>query len=276
MSAYGSALRHVTADETRGIVQAAFQQWTSVDCGNGAPPNFAVDIFPDVNCTDVTGASGYKSTGPNYNVWVFHDADWPYGTEGEDAVAVTTVKFNPTTGEIYDADVELNSELDAFTTGLYVDWDLATVVQHESGHFLGLAHTTVADAVMWPVISEYETRRTLSSDDIQGICAIYPPGKPNPQCDPEPRHGFSTECEFAKGCCAVAPGRSINRYGSWGAMLVSALVLAAIATRRRAADVAATLRPACRCDQKDRTTRAIEATSHGSAAGSTANDFRDD
>ncbi len=220
----------------RAVVQAAFQQWTSADCGNGQKPNFVVNTFPDVTCTAVTGSSGYKSAGPNCNVWVFEDSNWVYGTEGESAIAVTTVKFSPTTGEIYDADVELNSEIDEFTTGLInVDWDLPSVVLHEAGHFLGMAHSTVDTAVMAPTLNEFQMKRTLTSDDMQGICAIYPPGQLNPQCDPEPRHGFSTECEFAKSGCNVAPGLSTQRYNSWGAMCLGVLLTAALRRRSRLA-----------------------------------------
>ena len=148
VSALGSVKSGITADQMRNIVQNAFQQWTTVDCGSGTTPNFTVDMFPDVNCTNV----GYTSTGPNSNLWIFHDSDWPYGTEAELAIALTTTQFNPATGEIYDSDVELNSSatppapydlLDYFTTTTDPNlayFDLPSVVQHESGHFLG-SHT---------------------------------------------------------------------------------------------------------------------------------------
>lgn len=42
---------------------------------------------------------------------------------------------------------------------------------HEVGHALGLAHSTIGNAIMWPT---YEgERRTLHSDDIEGIQALY-------------------------------------------------------------------------------------------------------
>lgn len=209
VSAQGSPLRNITADQMRGIVQAAFQQWTSVKCPNGENPNFVVNMFPDVNCSDVTGDAGYKSTGPNYNVWIFEDSGWSYGVEAENAIALTTIQFNPTTGEVYDSDVELNSQTSNFTTGLdFVNINLPSVVQHESGHFLGLAHTPVSTATMYATLGSGEvSKRILDPDDVAGICAAYPPGNLDPNCDPEPRHGFSTQCEFVSGGCTVSPGR---------------------------------------------------------------------
>lgn len=245
VNAQGSALRHISADQMRGIVEQAFQQWTTVDCGNGTTPNFVVDVFPDVNCTDVTGSAGYKSTGPNYNVWIFEDSDWSYGVEAENAIALTTTQFNPTTGEIYDSDVELNSQNSNFTTGLdFVDIDLPSVVQHESGHFLGLAHTPVSTATMYATLDSGEiSKRILDPDDVAGICAAYPPGYLDPNCDPEPRHGFSTECNFTSGGCSVAASSTTRHHNSL-ASLVAGLCLATIALcRRKHRHTAATANP---------------------------------
>jgi hypothetical protein len=224
----------------RNIVQNAFQQWTNADCGSGGKPNFVVDTFPDVNCTDlaaITGDAGYKSTGPNYNLWVFRETDWPFdNTVDERAIAITTTQFDTRTGEIFDSDVELNSYGNNFTTDPYVvDMDLPSVVQHESGHFLGLGHAQTAsltENVMWGSLKAGVTRRIVQPDDIQGICAIYPPGKLNPECDPEPRHGFSTECRFDNGCCTIAPGRNTNHTRPWGAVAVSLLLLVLLRIRR--------------------------------------------
>jgi hypothetical protein len=241
MSVFGSPLRGISADTMREIVSHAFQQWTSVDCASVGPPSFQVDIFPDVSCTDVQGANAYKTQGPNYNLWIFQDDSWDStDTSTESAIAITSVEFDPNTGEIFDADVALNSFGNNFTTDpTNVDIDLPSVVQHESGHFLGLAHSAAPTAAMWPVLTAGTTRlRTLDPDDVDGICAVYPPGHLDPTCDPEPRHGFSSTCDFASRGCAIAPVIAMqNRGGSRVAAL--GLLLLVATCRRRTCRVAA-------------------------------------
>lgn len=231
VSAFGSPASGISADDMRSVVNEAFEKWTSAPC-NGGTPRFSVDLFPDVQCLDVTGNSGYKEKGPNYNVWIFQDTVWPYEAVGENAIAITTTQFHPATGEIYDSDVELNSLGNVFTlTQTNVLIDLPSVVLHEAGHFLGLAHSGTGSAVMSPTLEAGDaSRRHLDSDDIQGICSVYPPGPLNPSCDPEPRHGFSTECEATTASCTVSRGRAPQR-NKVGALILTGLLL--VATRRR-------------------------------------------
>lgn len=52
-------------------------------------------------------------------------------------------------------------------------WDLTAVAAHEIGHGLGLAHSTISGALMYPYISAGSAQRQLHQDDIDGIQAIY-------------------------------------------------------------------------------------------------------
>jgi predicted Zn-dependent protease len=56
-------------------------------------------------------------------------------------------------------------------------YDLQTVALHELGHALGLSHSTTNGAVMWP--SYGGQRRSLTTDDINGIQAIYGARQPD-------------------------------------------------------------------------------------------------
>lgn len=50
--------------------------------------------------------------------------------------------------------------------------DLGSVALHEIGHLLGLEHSSVKDAIMYPSISD-GMAKDLHGDDIQGINALY-------------------------------------------------------------------------------------------------------
>ncbi|XP_047309444.1 metalloendoproteinase 2-MMP-like [Impatiens glandulifera] len=53
-------------------------------------------------------------------------------------------------------------------------YDIETTAVHEIGHILGLAHTSVQEAVMFPTASMGKIKRNLHNDDIAGITALYP------------------------------------------------------------------------------------------------------
>ncbi|KAB1219282.1 Metalloendoproteinase 1 [Morella rubra] len=50
--------------------------------------------------------------------------------------------------------------------------DLETVALHEIGHLLGLKHSSIKEAIMYPLIDD-EATKGLHADDIQGIKALY-------------------------------------------------------------------------------------------------------
>ncbi|GMI78433.1 hypothetical protein like AT1G24140 [Hibiscus trionum] len=75
--------------------------------------------------------------------------------------------FPPTNGRFhYDADEPWSV---AANPGSY---HLETVALHEIGHLLGLGHSSIEGAVMYPSIMPGESKG-LHGDDIQGINALY-------------------------------------------------------------------------------------------------------
>jgi len=133
------------------------------------------------------------------------------GTIGNDVLALTWVTFR-STGEILDADMELNewnglgtgSSGYSYTCSAAGDpvcsgcvagrggctaastscaWaDVGAIVTHEAGHVLGLDHPATGCSpscaeTMSPHISLGTTdKRLLSTEDLKGLCAIYPDG----------------------------------------------------------------------------------------------------
>ena len=82
-------------------------------------------------------------------------------------------------GHLVDADMMLHENYQFYTgsgcsgAGVYIE----DVAVHEFGHALGLNHTGVVGATMYPTMPGYcdLTQLTLDSDDISGIESLYPP-----------------------------------------------------------------------------------------------------
>ncbi len=91
---------------------------------------------------------------------------------------VTIVTYEPTTGEITDADILLNgAERDfAFGQGART-YDVGNVLTHELGHLLGLGHSEDPEATMFALSRPGETaKRSLSDDDVAGFEELYGAG----------------------------------------------------------------------------------------------------
>jgi hypothetical protein len=120
---------------------------------------------------------------------------WDCWDHGDGVIATTTTTSNRFTGQINDADIEINDSVpssgtkfiftavdgapcvDPNQTGC-VRMDVQNTITHEAGHSLGLDHSTDPNATMYATAPQGETsKRALGSDDIQAICTIYPLGK---------------------------------------------------------------------------------------------------
>ena len=228
------ASAEVTFAQAEQAVKAAFQTWMNAPCNGGGPGISVVEAEP-VECT----VHEYNQEAGNANAIMFRDDSWPYAGSGS-TLALTTVTYDLEKGEIYDADMELNSATVAFSVSdVEVDFDLLSILTHEAGHFLGLAHTPDPSATMFPDYHQKSLdQRDLAADDVAGICAIYPPATIPDGCDATPRHGFSALCasdqaEGDSGCSVAAP---VARGGAWASLVVAvaAIGLAARRARRRA------------------------------------------
>ena len=98
--------------------------------------------------------------------------------------AIATTYWWSTSSGIIDADIVFWDAAFRFfagsagcASGFYIE-DIAT---HEFGHALGLGHSTVAGATMYPSTSNCSmNNRSLAPDDIAGIEALYPPAATAP------------------------------------------------------------------------------------------------
>jgi MYXO-CTERM domain-containing protein len=233
------ASKQVSFNDAQNGMETAFAQWTNATCPTASVSSKAsidVRFLGPVACHQVQ----YNQSGGNANIIMFDDAKWPHN-DSANTLGLTTVTYNINTGELYDADMEINTAQVTLTVNGPVPadgFDFLSIVTHESGHFLGLAHSPDSHATMYAHYTQGQTSmRNLSADDVQGICSIYPPdgtrntadgGIAEGACDPTPRHGYSGTCGGGGGGCSAAPGPA--REG--GAAIALGLVGVALIRRR--------------------------------------------
>jgi hypothetical protein len=196
------ASKQVTLEQATRVAAQAFAAWSGATCDSGRPPSIAAINEDPVECNRVE----YNPAGPNQHVIVFRDEGWPY-QDSSNTLGLTTLTVNYDTGEIDDADIEINSHDFRLTVeGSQPDdgggsYDLLGILTHEAGHFLGLAHSDDKNAVMY---AHYALNvAALTADDVAGICAIDGPDSARSTssgsvmasaCNATPENGFSTLC----------------------------------------------------------------------------------
>jgi hypothetical protein len=110
------------------------------------------------------------TTNDGVNLVVFRNAS--------NGSAIATTYWWSTASGIIDADIVFWDAAFRFfagtsgcTSGFYIE-DIAT---HEFGHALGLGHSNLAGATMYPSASSCSmNNRTLAPDDIAGVLSLYP------------------------------------------------------------------------------------------------------
>ena len=190
----------LTAAALEVAVSDAFDRWVNADCAGGGKPSIRLLNRGPVAC----GLPEYNQSAANANVITFHDEPWPYDAPSSENLAQTTLFFNPTTGAIYDANIEINTNQHEFAVvdAIAPVLDLNAVLTHQVGHFLGLSHSAEPDATMFAIYSPGMV--TLEADDVAAICAAYPPDRVAESDSDVPRHGFSSECADPQGDAGAA------------------------------------------------------------------------
>lgn len=181
---------------------AAIETWNSVDCSS-LTLRYAGRTNQEV--------LGPKLEDPVVIKVVFREKYWPY-TDFE--VAYTKPHWYSDSGELYDADIELDGEGVSFTLEPEAEpykIDLQSAITHELGHVFGfLENWDDPEATMYGSLVPGELKkRTLNEDDKEGLCTVYPLDAAA-LCDPlEP--GFLDvlpPVDGGDGGCAAAATRS--------------------------------------------------------------------
>lgn len=167
-------------------IEASFATWTSstlngqslvsLSVSEGAP---SAEASPNAgDCISTIGFADNNSSDFATGVIAFTAIYTAFGTPGSGYPCANppTTRTCALASCIIDADMEFNPRT-SFATGPAVPgrYDLQAIATHEAGHFLGLDHSGIAHAMMYPYADAgVGQQRNLSTDDIVGIADLYP------------------------------------------------------------------------------------------------------
>ena len=203
--------------------------------------NKSMDTWNAVDCNQPTlepgglkqdGKSGYWPHKDNYNLirWVNNKDEWTQKYVGnEDVIAFTTVSFDLNTGEIYDADMDINDwNFNFGVDGSPSKYDVQNTVTHELGHVLGMDHSKDPTATMYYSANKGDiNKRTLAQDDKDGLCYLYSRDWAHPDGGGGDIGRSDTGQSTGHGGCTQG-----TKGGLKAALLLVLLVLSLIRTRK--------------------------------------------
>ncbi len=162
------------------INQASIPSTLGTDAGiaaiDGGLASWAAPACTSWRTTDAGNTTSSANTNDRRNVQLWISGSWPSELGSVNSVIGVTTPVWSSGGYFIDADIRYNNVGFRWTTtGSGGSVDAQSIATHEEGHFLGLDHSASASAVMYASYSG-GLKRTLTSDDQNGVCAIYPSG----------------------------------------------------------------------------------------------------
>ncbi len=190
-----SAPPGVNSSAFQAAIKASYQIWSTVSCSYFKTQDMGLTSNKNGNSSDKVNTNTVPSS-------------W---NQSPNALGVTLTYMMG--DKIVDADTVYNPNRQWSTTGAYSKIDVQAVATHEIGHQLGLDHSSYSDATMYYAVGAGNLGpRSLHSDDIAGLCAIYPSGsQPPPECTKDSDCAAGEKCQSNK-CVTGSTGS--KGYGS--------------------------------------------------------------
>lgn len=143
-------------------IKAALEDWNKVGMANGGKVYFQL--------RSGNPGSGAPTQDSYSKIYVLNS----WETDKKTEQARTTVYWSG--NQIYEGDIRINDkDFDFYTSDIpdYTRVHLESLMVHELGHLLGLAHNTDAESVMLASLASGKNRTELASVDIESLKCEY-------------------------------------------------------------------------------------------------------
>lgn len=153
----------IPGDGERIAVQNAMNTWSNVSCSflgfQSQTSSCTAGSKDGVNCVS------WKTTDSSYLALTYW---WSSGSNFTETDIVFFEKYKWSTNPAYD------------------EYDVESVALHELGHALGLSHNNSSSTLVmfYQILPGSTAKRSLQSDDISGVCNLYPSASPSPPYAP--------------------------------------------------------------------------------------------
>ncbi|MBJ81052.1 MAG: hypothetical protein CMH60_07025 [Myxococcales bacterium] len=183
----------VSEEDSLRIINDSFAEWGLPGCSS-----FSFEQGPNTNDDPMDWQSS-RAVG-------YYENSWP-SYMGQYTLAVTMPSWDYNC-DLNDADLVVNGYHHQWTQNGWGN-DLQSVMTHEVGHFIGLDHSTHYDSTMTASYGGGTGDRTLSCDDTEAACALYPAQSQSCSAD----HYCPCGESCIDGYCGGTPGPADNGEG---------------------------------------------------------------
>ncbi|HUZ47741.1 MAG TPA: matrixin family metalloprotease [Terriglobia bacterium] len=196
-------------------ISAMVQGQSLTDLAVQYDPTLSSLTAPDV--ADCKNVVGFSDSASDFSTGTVAFTELATVTASQYRCSDGSIKTCPSGSCIADADIEFNPNYTFYTNTVPsgIAFNLQSVATHEEGHLLGMDHSGIGHAMMFPFgDTEFSGQPlSLAADDSIGISSLYPCVNPG--------SGPSCTAKFSTATGKISGTVTLNSAGAFGAHVVA-------------------------------------------------------